>query len=386
MSAMRRYPAVYAGLAGALGAAIPHTAMATSSARDLESLASGMLLPLFFGTLVGAGIVGLAALVTSAGEEYEDDIDISWPRRFAQPDYVEQAPLASDPREISAPLSRVGARTALDRPAAAYRISPESTGPYVPESSGYVNALARPYQASNRMRGVAAVLAERISGDPLGEGVMLSRSREVAGAQAASRWEGAAAPVRRSYQAPARASVPAYPAPAADTRSIDERIARIDTVNPYELPHIDAEDAFDDLWNSALLALDERIIEQPLSFVDEVGDSETLDEPDGLEVDTDFIPFCAPAGHPEVVDTESYVDYLVRQEFALRAARNAAHLSSDGHPRFLRLVEGGTGVMTVTDSAPAPQGAPRRLILSPAERKLAYRPRHLKPGFAAQEA
>ena len=94
------------------------------------------------------------------------------------------------------------------------------------------------------------------------------------------------------------------------------------------------------MWESALAALDEKIAtsQAAVVFSDTVGGSDTLDEPDGLEPDTQFIPFRVPAGHPEVVDTESYVDHLISEEFS----RNSSTAVRKSSRRFLRVLDGGT--------------------------------------------
>lgn len=126
---------------------------------------------------------------------------------------------------------------------------------------------------------------------------------------------------------------------------ISQRIAFVDE---GEFPEVRSpEDSLaDDVWASALKSMDERLNAQgtaagqaiSMPFCDIVGDMDTLDEPDGLEQNTTFIPFKTPAGHPEVVDTETYVDYLIGEEFG----RNSSDATRNAAGRFLRLLEGGT--------------------------------------------
>ena len=61
-------------------------------------------------------------------------------------------------------------------------------------------------------------------------------------------------------------------------------------------------------------------------FSDVVGDQETLDEPDGLEEQTNFLSFKAPGGHPEVTDTASYVNFLVENEFEAKSKGFGKHV------------------------------------------------------------
>lgn len=93
-----------------------------------------------------------------------------------------------------------------------------------------------------------------------------------------------------------------------------------------------------DVWEEALAAMGETIARETPVFQDVVGGPATIDDPDGLEGPTGFIPFRVPAAHPEVVDTETYVDYLLRDELSQNSAevvRNSVHA-------HLRVIEGGT--------------------------------------------
>lgn len=130
---------------------------------------------------------------------------------------------------------------------------------------------------------------------------------------------------------------------ATRSNAILNRVAFVDEgVYPEKRSVGDVEG--DDVWESALTALDERIAAQSpaaqgvTSFSDTVGDSDTIDEPDGMAADTQFIPFRTPAGHPEVVDTDTYVNYLIGEEFSRNSSNAVRRTSRD----FLRMIEGGT--------------------------------------------
>lgn len=126
---------------------------------------------------------------------------------------------------------------------------------------------------------------------------------------------------------------------------ISQRLAFVDE---GEYPEVrSADDSFaDDVWASALKSMDERLNAHDtaasdaiaMPFYDIVGDMDTLDEPDGLAQQTTFLPFKTPAGHPEVVDTETYVDYLINEEFS----HNSSRATRKAAGRFLRVIEGGT--------------------------------------------
>ena len=106
-----------------------------------------------------------------------------------------------------------------------------------------------------------------------------------------------------------------------------------------------------DLWAVALAALDERYEEQvnmaapapaPASMP---ASAEMLDEPEGLAADTAFIPFRPQAGHPEVVDTDSYVDLLVDQELARNESASVRRLARHKIRDYFKVIDG-TGDIT----------------------------------------
>jgi hypothetical protein len=72
-----------------------------------------------------------------------------------------------------------------------------------------------------------------------------------------------------------------------------------------------------DAWEASLAAMDRRVDDNLMSkgeFNDFVGGISTIDEPDGLEDNTRHLSFRTPAGHPEVQDTASYINFLVNSE------------------------------------------------------------------------
>ncbi len=169
---------------------------------------------------------------------------------------------------------------------------------------------------------------------------------------------GAAAPVASAPVPAGTASAPAANAPArvADvptagagepaavregkksrTAYITERVAEVDRgVFPERRSAKDLE--HEDVWEQALAAMGETIREETPVFQDVVGGPASIDDPDGIEDSTGFIPFRVPAGRPEVVDTETYIDYLLHDEIShneSRVVRRMAH-------NYLRVIEGGT--------------------------------------------
>lgn len=170
----------------------------------------------------------------------------------------------------------------------------------------------------------------------------------------ALRREQQAASVRPNEAAAAPATVVAQDAPAQQPpvkgrETIGERVAHTEEVFPNHEERWSSKQQ--DLWSVALAALDERYDEQVALGPDvgpAFGDSQAspldddtaaaLDEPEGLEASTQFMPFRPQAGHPEVVDTEGYVDLLVNQELSRAKSPSVRRSFRD----YLRLIDGGS--------------------------------------------
>lgn len=252
---------------------------------------------------------------------------------------------------------------------------------YEDVAENYVRRQTLSQRMAARAEGVKAVLSERMNADMMDGLPVIERADGTVADVGTSWWvdaidEGKARPAETfSYavDAPAeinfdvsapKASVPAFDADesvvfehvdvinpdipssaAADAeraRLIASRLSNIDqSVYPEARPASSPAHSAQDMWATALEALDE----QAAAPVDEVetiiGNMDSLDEPDGLEADTSFIPFRIPAGHPEVVDTDTYVDYLIDQEFSQNQSSAARHSSRE----FLHVIEGGSHKM-----------------------------------------
>ena len=128
--------------------------------------------------------------------------------------------------------------------------------------------------------------------------------------------------------------------------AIAQRIARVEETLYPEIREIDDVKAEDDAWEAALNALE---INTALNihaagvsvFEDDLGGADTLEEPVGLEGETEFLPFKMVANHPEVDSMESYVDYLLADELA----NNSSDYMKSKSPSYLRVLEGGSQQM-----------------------------------------
>lgn len=155
-----------------------------------------------------------------------------------------------------------------------------------------------------------------------------------------------------------RPTVPASDAPTvrqqaqARPRSVrdelDARLGNPEEAFPEKKRYTDEQQ---DLWAVALAALDERYEEQVNMAAPAPApapmpaSAEMLDEPEGLAADTAFIPFRPQAGHPEVVDTDSYVDLLVDQELARNESASVRRLARHKIRDYFKVIDG-TGDIT----------------------------------------
>ena len=155
-----------------------------------------------------------------------------------------------------------------------------------------------------------------------------------------------------------RPAAPASDAPTARQQAqarprsvrdeLDARLGNPEEAFPERKRYTDEQQ---DLWAVALAALDERYEEQVNMAAPAPApapmpaSAEMLDEPEGLAADTAFIPFRPQAGHPEVVDTDSYVDLLVDQELARNESASVRRLARHKIRDYFKVIDG-TGDIT----------------------------------------
>ena len=400
---MRRNPAAFAGLAGLAASAMPLPAYALSLDEVSSSIFSTPGTAFVVGALGGAVVTGVVsgvvchALIASDARRHESRRD-------------EEAFIEGVADARMRPASR---ETSAARPAGKHFRVPEpadaADGPAKPSSDDY-EQVAESYVGKKTPRrqgfaaqaqSVAQTLRERIDAGMM-EGLPVIARADGSVADVGTSWwntsvgigsvtkvedyvddqpsEGLAIPSAFEAKTGKERLVEAAKSSSGFLQAdISQRLAFVDE---GEFPERrDADDAFaDDVWASALRSMDERLNAQDtdpasviaMPFYDVVGDMDTLDEPDGLEQSTKFLPFKTPAGHPEVVDTETYVDYLIGDEFG----RNSSKATRKAAGRFLRLIEGGTST-TRLGSAPAHRTG--SVSSKPA-------PKHFAPAPMAKEA
>jgi hypothetical protein len=235
-------------------------------------------------------------------------------------------------------------------------------------ASDYAKDLSFAERVAARARGVAATLGSRISGDMMEGLPMIERADGSVADVGTGWWTKAAAEEGHStgslFPLPeiepddsAFFPVPSYGAPAdkrveddSPTGKIDVTAARAAAIatrlsgidqSAFPEERVAGRPKHEDLWAQALAAMEEQSL-PPVEEVEEViGGMDTLDEIDGLEANTSFIPFRTPAGHPEVVDRETYVDYLIGDEFGRNPSKAVRRTSRE----YLHVIEGGSQKM-----------------------------------------
>ena len=367
----RRNPVVVAGLTGAALAAVPRPARALSL-EDLAGLVDPVSAPgiALAAALAGGALVigGVACAVVSrrsaraegapeakdlSGElelpRFEHPIDDTLGGR--QHAYVPRHMRVLTPEELEARGEE------REEPPAAH-----VARTYEDIASNYASKVSFRERMTRRAQGVAATLRERMGAGMMDGVPVISRADGTVGDVGTSWWTaavGAEAISPTSGFAPEEESDLAIPSDftltgrellvsAAERRrdAISGRVAFVDEGVYPERRTVD-DLAAEDEWASALKSMEENLFtilpqRDPVEFSDIAGGIDTLDEPDGLEPDTNFIPFRTPAGHPEVVDVASYVDYLVEDE----CSKNPCTAIRRGGRRSLQVLDGGTSAST----------------------------------------
>lgn len=223
---------------------------------------------------------------------------------------------------------------------------------------------------ADRKRSVREVLADRLGGNPLDGVPIIARADGTVSDVAPSWFDQTLAPAianltgahNRLADTAERVAMPVQQIETEAGTSRSMYISRhVAEVNEGMFPERRSIDDLkhEDAWDQALEAMSETIArDTPPVFQDMVGGPSTIDDPDGLEAPTGFIPFRVPAAHPEVVDTETYVDYLLRDELS----HNGSEVLRKSSHAHLRVIEGGTSPLRIRtrDSEPAAHKPGRR--------------------------
>lgn len=372
---VKRNPAVLAGLMGMVALAAPQTAHALSLQEASDFVFASPERAFALGVASGALAVGVACgavcAVRARSRRNEEQVaagfaPVAGTSEFPSTD-LDEKPAADAPKPRHMRVVQ-----AAPEPAAEAAVSVAAQGPVVPSHAtddygqiavNYVNRITFRERMACRAKGVAAALSGRIGSDMMDGLPVIERADGSVGDVGTSWWttevgrERIDANTGFAADEVAQISIPSsFSADAARTaleaarkqqsRSRADIASRLAFIDEGVFPeHRSAAEAATDDWEQALRSMEENLAadpetpnQDPIEFIDAVGNSETLDEPDNMEPDTSFIPFRTPAGHPEVVDTESYVDYLIEDEFGRNSSKAARRTSR----RYLRILEGGT--------------------------------------------
>lgn len=372
---VKRNPAVLAGLMGMVALAAPQMAHALSLQEASDFVLASPERAFALGVASGALAVGVACgavcAVRARSRRNEEQVaagfaPVAGTSEFPSTDLDEKpAADAPKPRHMRVVQAAPEPEAEADVSAAAQvpAVPSHATNDYGQIAENYVNRITFRERMACRAKGVAAALSSRIGSDMMDGLPVIERADGSVGDVGTSWWttevgrERVNANTGFAADEVAQISIPSsFSADAARTaleaarkqqsRSRADIASRLAFIDEGVFPeHRSAAEAATDDWEQALRSMEENLAadpetpnQDPIEFIDAVGNSETLDEPDNLEPDTSFIPFRTPAGHPEVVDTESYVDYLIEDEFGRNSSKAARRTSR----RYLRILEGGT--------------------------------------------
>lgn len=370
---VKRNPAVLAGLMGMVALAAPQTAHALSLQEASDFVLASPERAFALGVASGALAVGVACsavcAVRARSRRNEEQVaagfaPVAGTSEFPSTDLDEKvAADAPRPRHMRVVQAALEPEAPAQASASAPVVPSHATDDYGQIAENYVNRITFRERMARRAEGVAAALSGRIGSGMMDGLPVIERADGSVGDVGTSWWttevgrERIDANTGFAADEVAQISIPSsFSADAARTaleavreqqsRSRADIASRLAFIDEGVFPeHRSVAEAATDDWEQALRSMEENLAadpetpnQDPIEFIDAVGNSETLDEPDDMEPDTSFIPFRTPAGHPEVVDTESYVDYLIEDEFGRNSSKAARRTSR----RYLRILEGGT--------------------------------------------
>lgn len=372
---VKRNPAVLAGLMGMVALAAPQTAHALSLQEASDFVLASSERAFALGVASGALAVGVACgaicAVRARSRRNEEQVaagfaPVAGTSEFSSTD-LDEKPAADAPKprhmRVVQAAPEPEAEAAVSAAAQVPVVPSHATDDYGQIAENYVNRITFRKRMACRAKGVAAALSDRIGSGMMDGLPVIERADGSVGDVGTSWWttevgrERIDANTGFAADEVAQISIPSsFSAEAARTafeaarkqqsRSRADIASRLAFIDEGVFPeHRSAAEAATDDWEQALRSMEENLAadpetpnQDPIEFIDAVGNSETLDEPDNMEPDTSFIPFRTPAGHPEVVDTDSYVDYLIEDEFGRNSSKAARRTSR----RYLRILEGGT--------------------------------------------
>lgn len=362
-----RHAAVVAGLGVAGQFVLPRGASAWEGAAASAFVGELPLAAFAVGIAAGVAVGGAVLVVSGAakkspknvkGKHFAANVDAK-NRMKAEQDTVPLARGSKHMRlEAEPTMPPVGMHARVGKHFASAEAVPGASGLEArvpsPEVTDYVYVAQR-YVASERQqkknalrsRGVASVLLERMD---LKRGFP-SIERGVSQVDNSDEWWVDLEPVTSSVTAaPAPKAMPLPELSIEEKRAIArenaakrlaaERISRavaqVDQGVYPELRTVEEVGEEEDLWTMALTAMDDLM--PPIIFSDNVGNADTIDEPDGLELPTQFLRVRDRESVPEFHDATAFVDYALDDEFS----QSATGVLRSRTGTFLKVIEGGT--------------------------------------------
>lgn len=362
-----RHAAIIAGLGIAGAYVLPNSALALEGVALSGAAAVNPYLAFPVGIVAGLAVGGLAYVAVRAsqnsrakpvGKHSAEYVDALNRERAAQNTIVEAHGAKHMRLDAEVTLAPVGAHARIGRHfatrAEAFAIetledrvpSPELAD-YESIAQGYVASERQEEKKAVRSRGVAAVLLERIGQ----KNDFPTIERGISKIDESESWWGDVDSVAdTAVTASAPEELPLPELSAEEKRAIARENAekrRAAEIITRSVPLVDqgvyperrsAEELAEgeDLWTTALAAMDDLMPTE--AFADNVGSAETIDEPDGLELPTEFLSIETHERVPEFYDATAFVDFAEGNE----TAQPTAPIEPQPAGAMFKVIEGGS--------------------------------------------
>lgn len=376
MRSIRSNQAIVAGLLSCDCLLAPHCALAASSSSNVY------LTPDFgFGLLAGIGISGLIATISYFIMLLRDKTNdaptqathlrnnLSYNNVDEVHNLDEEDELDQLEPDTKSSLTNPDLRSLDNTFAYPQSSMAHASNDYADIAANYVQHQSFKERMAARAQGVAKILSERLSSDRFDDVPVIQRADGSVGDVGTSWWESRLGDSVRhvgdadSYrsitpvdfsQDPTWLDEEAMPHSSeiqtdSHTAEFNSNSARADYIRnsiaevnegAYPAQRSISELDHKDLWEVALHNMNEKIshADSVVHFDADFDDFTSVDEVDDMSSVTAFIPFKAPGNHPEVVDRDSYVDYLLEDEFS----RNESKVARKSSHNYLKVLEGGS--------------------------------------------
>lgn len=362
-----RHAAIIAGLGIAGAYALPSSAFAWEGIAISGAAAVNPLVAFPVGVAAGLAVGGLAYVAVRArqsslekpiGKHSVEYVEALNRERAAQNTIVETYGAKHMRVDAEVTLAPVGAHARIGRHFATReeafaietledRVPSLEIVDYESIAQGYVASERQEEKKAARSRGVAAVLLERIGQ----KDVFPTIERGISKIDESESWWGdddtvpisavtASAPEELTLPELSAEEKSAIARENAEKRRAAEIITRsVPQVDQGVYPERRSAEEIaegEDLWTTALAAMDDLM--PTAAFTDNVGSAETIDEPDGLELPTEFLNLETHEKAQELYDATAFVDFAEDNE----ATQATAPIEPQPAGTFLKVIEGGS--------------------------------------------